>query len=61
MYTHRICVVFVSNLLSAPSAHGAPQCFALSQGTDGGKAKRCEAPCADGADRRFDTKTTQIR
>ena len=36
MYTHRIYVVFVvSNLLSAPSAHGASQCFALSQGTKG--------------------------
>ena len=33
MYSHRKSVVFVSNLLSAPSAHGASQCFALSKET----------------------------
>ena len=43
MYTHRMCVVFVPNLLSAPSqliAQGASQCFALSQGTKGGSEAR---------------------
>ena len=43
MDTHRMCVVVVSNLLSTLSqliAHGASQCFSLSQGTKGRKRSK---------------------
>ena len=44
LYTHRICVCFYVKSSDSAIAHGASQCFALSQATN--KAKHCEASCA---------------
>ena len=59
MYTHGMYVCFQVKSSDCAVAHGASQCFALSQGTNCDKAKHCEAPCAmrNGAVRRFDLKT----